>query len=101
MKLKFVSFAALSLTAAQATKLSKQFAPHDDSLVSSESIQSLENALKHQHSQENLLDKINANLQQYWDEADQSQSYVQNENYEGASTKAHHKDVAKAKATPP
>lgn len=85
MKLKFASFAALSLTATQAAKLNKEMAPASSHLVQldsssaqdsgskpqsytniMESVKSLEKAFEYHRAEEKLLGDINKELKDYW-----------------------------------
>ena len=87
MKFTFASFAALSLTATQAAKLSKGFAaPKDDSLIQKppmsysnimESVKSLEKAYEYHKNEEKLLNEINSELHEYWNQADKSHKFVE------------------------
>ena len=84
MKFTFASFAALSLTASQAAKLSNQFnpahaAPQQQQLAQKapqsytnimQSVKSLEKAYEYHKNEEKLLNEINSELKEYWNQAD-------------------------------
>ena len=86
---RFASFAALSLSSAEAHKLSKSFEDAQTRLTEleaqgfnrnmngvMESVQSLQRAVKFHQKEERLLTEIGADLKSFWHEADQSQQFV-------------------------
>ena len=79
MRLTFVSFAALSLSATQATRLMKHLNPTtvDQQLPQTQtkpmsysnimdSVKSLEKAYEYHKNEEKLLNEINSELKEYW-----------------------------------
>ena len=91
MRLTFASFAALSLSATQATKLMKHLTPTpvDQQLPQTQkpmsysnimdSVKSLEKAYEYHKNEEKLLNEINSELKEYWSQADISHKYVQDD----------------------
>ena len=86
--MKFVSFAALSLTYAEAVKISRDFDSAQQKLADlqakgppdlrnvMQSLNSLEKAYSHHESEKSLLNSINKELNQFWDEVDDTKRYV-------------------------
>ena len=80
MKFVFASFAALSLSAVQAAKLSKDFAPVHAAPQAQQlaqkppqsytnimqSVKSLEKAYEYHKNEGKLLNEINSELKEYW-----------------------------------
>jgi hypothetical protein len=91
MKFTFASLAALSLTATQAARLSKEFTPvhaAPQQLAQKppqsynnimQSVKSLEKAYEYHQNEEKLLNEINGELKDYWNQAAKSNQYVEND----------------------
>lgn len=116
MRITFVTLAALSLSTAQAAKLSKNFTPHHshsltavqpeksfESTSAMGDVKSLANALENSEKEEKLLNEINAEIKDYWKMASQSQKFVQQEDtakMQILANAAHKQHMAKAQVLP-
>lgn len=99
--MKFASFAALALTATQAAKMKVRQSPQPatQQLAQAqkppmsysnimESVKSLEKAYEFHKNEEKLLNEINTELRQYWDEATVEKKLIQDDSKQTSSAQA-------------
>lgn len=107
--MKFASFAALALTATQAAKMKVKQSPQPatQQLAQAqkppmsysnimESVKSLEKAYEFHKNEEKLLNEINTELRQYWDEATVEKKLIQDDSKQTSSAQAANTQQAKA-----